>query len=269
MTHPLGGVKIFGVDAAMSKQWYKQQKLRRRCTQCGDSLPDKQKSVACQTCKERLVIQNKCRKQKLIAENKCVSCQSPCENGKQQCNDCLSNYSGYQKAKRQQRKANGLCSVCGSQLTDADSTQCSPCRKRKQKNRRNARFRNSQNGCCVLCGSSAKKVTKTLCEVCWFKKAAEKHIGSGTLWKELKEKLVSQNARCPYSGLMLIPGESASIDHIVPISKGGLKTLNNIQWVHRWVNIMKHTNDATQFAQMFHAFISECHSHLTEHICKE
>lgn len=42
-----------------------------------------------------------------------------------------------------------------------------------------------------------------------------------------------------YSGRRLVPGQNASLDHLVPRSRGGTDTLENLQWVDLKVNLMK------------------------------
>jgi len=56
---------------------------------------------------------------------------------------------------------------------------------------------------------------------------------------ELLALLDKQNRRCPYSGRLLLIGDNASIDHKIPLDRGGTNDLTNLQWVDYHVNIMK------------------------------
>ncbi len=56
--------------------------------------------------------------------------------------------------------------------------------------------------------------------------------------KDLLAKIESQGFRCALSGLPITP-ETASLDHIVPVSEGGSHSVANLQWVHTSVNVMK------------------------------
>jgi 5-methylcytosine-specific restriction endonuclease McrA len=50
---------------------------------------------------------------------------------------------------------------------------------------------------------------------------------------------MKQGGICPYTGKILSLGKDASVDHIVPKSRGGSTELSNLQWVYYQVNFMK------------------------------
>jgi len=54
----------------------------------------------------------------------------------------------------------------------------------------------------------------------------------------LYRKLQRQQFRCALSGVLMEP-DDASLDHIVPLSKGGEHNMDNVQVVHKDVNRMK------------------------------
>jgi hypothetical protein len=47
-----------------------------------------------------------------------------------------------------------------------------------------------------------------------------------------------QGYRCKLSGIELTP-DTASLDHIIPVSKGGEHCVGNVAWVHEEINRMK------------------------------
>lgn len=49
------------------------------------------------------------------------------------------------------------------------------------------------------------------------------------------------------TGVLLVPGRNASIDHKVPRAKGGSDDIDNLQWVDLKVNLMKRDLDITEF----------------------
>lgn len=64
--------------------------------------------------------------------------------------------------------------------------------------------------------------------------------------KRLVEMIERQQYRCALSGRKLTP-KTASLDHIVPFSKGGEHTMENVQIVHVEVNNAKGTLTQEQF----------------------
>jgi CRISPR/Cas system Type II protein with McrA/HNH and RuvC-like nuclease domain len=57
---------------------------------------------------------------------------------------------------------------------------------------------------------------------------------------ELMRLLAQQGYRCAATGRELTPS-NAAMDHIVPLSRGGKHSIENIQILHRQVNAMKGT----------------------------
>jgi hypothetical protein len=50
---------------------------------------------------------------------------------------------------------------------------------------------------------------------------------------------VEQEFRCALTGELLRPGQNASLDHIVPVSKGGTNTPENLRWTTVDANKMR------------------------------
>ena len=98
-----------------------------------------------------------------------------------------------------------------------------------------------------LCGSS-------VCLDCFFKQIARNLKLSP---QELKNKLEEQNFRCFYTNTLLLPGINASLDHIIPKSKGGSNELNNLVWVDFSVNRMKNNLDLETFYSNYSSVLIE------------
>ncbi len=64
-------------------------------------------------------------------------------------------------------------------------------------------------------------------------------------YEEFWQKLVAQDFRCYYTGVHLVPGVNASLDHRVPRSRGGDPAdIDNCVWCDRLINAFK--NDLTE-----------------------
>lgn len=57
----------------------------------------------------------------------------------------------------------------------------------------------------------------------------------------------NQEGKCYYTGIPLIPGETSSIEHLIPISRGGSNDEENIRFVHLTINCMKRDMTTEEF----------------------
>lgn len=64
--------------------------------------------------------------------------------------------------------------------------------------------------------------------------------------KKLRQLIDFQNYRCALTGDELAP-ETASVDHKIPISKGGTNVMENVQVLHSEVNRMKGSMSTLEF----------------------
>ena len=68
------------------------------------------------------------------------------------------------------------------------------------------------------------------------------HIKLRLLWENGK--------RCAICGKKIKHYEDLSVDHIVPISKKGKKTIHNCQLAHKWCNSMKSDHMPDEYERM-------------------
>jgi 5-methylcytosine-specific restriction endonuclease McrA len=64
---------------------------------------------------------------------------------------------------------------------------------------------------------------------------------------EIGMLLFEQKFKCAYTGLSLVLGVNASIDHIIPVSKGGSHDLSNLQWVDLRINKFRSNQSDAEF----------------------
>lgn len=82
------------------------------------------------------------------------------------------------------------------------------------------------------------------------KQAFEKENANGQkpTSRKVKARLEQTGYRCELSGVKLSP-ETVTLDHMVPLSKGGKHAMNNLQVVHEVVNTMKGTMRTEEFIE--------------------
>lgn len=66
---------------------------------------------------------------------------------------------------------------------------------------------------------------------------------------ELRKLIENQGYKCALTGVHLTPN-TAELDHITPIKKGGSNEIENLQWVSRQVNRAKGSMLQSEFIEM-------------------
>jgi len=217
------------------------------CTRCKKN-PQVQGLKRCQKCFDY------CRKrdQSLKEKGLCYSCRNPSVKEKIYCENCLEK----QKKKYFEDKKisieNGFCPVCNENKPKEGFSLCDKCNEkgREWSNKRRIKKKESwQCGRCMLPAMLNSNVN--LCEDCYFLRNSRNALrlskwecGSGpqvkVLAEQLKQLWYQTNGICDLSGEKLTLGVDSSVDHIVPRTKGGSANIENLRWVHKNVNQMKH-----------------------------
>jgi hypothetical protein len=97
------------------------------------------------------------------------------------------------------------------------------------------------------CNCGRPPVTRTECWACWLALAAYRATGSRSNGPALERLWDQQDGRCAYTGERLVPGRTASIDHVQPRSRDGKDCVSNLQWVTKAINRMKSDLDHHEF----------------------
>jgi hypothetical protein len=194
------------------------------------------------------------RRQERIAAGRCVQCNEPVMDGRLYCaehvlyhknnsakadKDIKNKYANnYKKRKYQERREKGLCIRCDN-ATDGVLV-CSQCRDKASQSRRDLWYSRVQNGKCKHCGKNDLNHEKSsVCSDCFFKQTLKnvKNHRNGTVVPDDMISIISvlfdeQQGICPYTGIKMDLGVSASLDHKIPLSRGGTNQKCNLQWVY-------------------------------------
>lgn len=149
---------------------------------------------------------------------------------------------------KSKRKKSGLDNYCRECNREKSAVIRENSRVSINLSRRISHADRKSKGYCAIC--KHPPVGKSgVCEKHLFSTMAFRHLGSKKLAGVLKDKLEKQNYKCAYSGLQLILGENASIDHIKSkVRHPQLKNdINNVHWVDIRVNLMKRELDESEF----------------------
>jgi hypothetical protein len=89
----------------------------------------------------------------------------------------------------------------------------------------------------------------------WIQSISRGYTNKKNRLEPLDKKMVKsiweeQKGLCKVTGAVLIPGDTATLDHIIPVSRGGQGTKNNLRFVHSGVNAFKKTLSEEDFASL-------------------
>jgi len=145
---------------------------------------------------------------------------------------------GLRKELTAKRKAEGLCVTCGEPAV-VGYTRCQEHRDKHHAIEVKKRSSRLEAGLCIMCGEKPHVADGQQCDVCLLKRTAANLWGSKSRWHDLLEIMERQQYICVHTGRRLTIGGNASIDHIVPKSKGGSDEVANLQWVDLAANCFK------------------------------
>lgn len=187
----------------------------------------------------------------------CVDCGKVSENNKIYCTDCRIRHLASNANKVHRRKFKNQCSDCG-ESKEQDKARCDACLKYMENFMSNRRKIRELNNLCVDCGDNIniigdkiignnKHIKPKRCDTCYLKIVSTNVFGTTKKHIELLELFHNQNGRCNYTNRIITLQIDCEIDHIIPRAKNGQNEINNLQWLHRDVNKMKHDLTESDF----------------------
>ena len=126
------------------RERYHQQKRLKKCFRCGNSLPANYKTASCESCRQKMIMNDRNRKRSLRLDGKCRDCSESVEQGYARCQLCMEKQRRAQnqnyKLRKKKAKAAGKCLYCPAP-SDQGFVSCSSCRKKKQDAKRERNHR--------------------------------------------------------------------------------------------------------------------------------
>lgn len=113
---------------------------------------------------------------------------------------------------------------------------CESCHSSNYKSNKRRVKKLKEQGLCIGCRKPASALR---CNICCLKNSLRRLLGSNELLNDVLIMFDQQNGICTYSGLPIVIGVNASLDHKTPKSKGGSNDLENLHWVHSGINRLK------------------------------
>jgi hypothetical protein len=132
----------------------------------------------------------------------------------------------------------GLCLECVNPAAKG-SSRCPGCLSRRKLKREESLRIAIEDGKCVRCYKRSPLPGNRMCRDCYLRDVSIRHFGTASLRGTLLDKFEAQDGRCALSGCVLTMGENADLDHIMPVSRGGNRGIENTQWVLAAVNKFK------------------------------
>lgn len=202
------------------RQLYKSRKENNLCLWCGKPL-DREGTI-CQACANKSKERSKERRDYLLKRGICPVCgkREISEGGYKSCLVCRSHASDreknlrtkekseylsiYYKKKRNDREANGLCTICGKNPPERGFKTCLDCRKKKRKYQHIYVTKYTMadrelwkgQGLCARCGREDLHEGSVLCERCYqnsvkaLEKARAVSLGNKAKKREEQEAAV-------------------------------------------------------------------------------
>lgn len=152
---------------------------------------------------------------------------------------------------------------CGREVLTGFAS-CAVCLEKSRVAGRKDYYARAARGQCVYCQDRAE--VGMFCLTHWFKNIGVSHgLGNKRGIALLRQLWNEQKGRCAVTGELLVPGITASIDHAIPKSKGGLSNKENLRWVLLNINRAKWDMTHDEFVEVCRLVVrTHDHSNVTK-----
>lgn len=141
--------------------------------------------------------------------------------------------------RRREALARGDCRQCGKRPYATGRTRCDECLVGHRERMAKVRAARTDAGLCRGCGYGSQIGKARLCVACHFSAASRCTTRSKVSATELMNLMARQEYRCAITGDEIKIGINAHLDHIVPKTRGGVDSIDNLQWTRADVNMIK------------------------------
>lgn len=202
------------------------------CTGCGEA-PARSGKLQCQACATVVADRNKRNREERRNAKQCLGpCKKFWGGPYDMCDDCRTQ-AKISKAENVQK-----CRTCSNER-NWPHQWCIECADRTKKERAAKVADWKKDGLCITCGAVKEIAEATNCEKDVLQAMSRRCFNTTTRWEELKVLFDRQIGICPYTKKKLVLGVNASLDHRIPKSRGGSRTIANLDWVDYNVNVAK------------------------------
>lgn len=182
------------------------------------------------------------------AAGKCRCGGGPKAPGRTRCARCVESNASTRRVRRAERRARGVCE-CGREPRAGFAT-CSRCAAQNVSHHKKRREDRRAAGMCQCGTESLLSVGQVLGRRCLARTLARVHTGSADNADALLGLLEAQGNRCPLSGSILTLGFNASVDHILPLARGGKRELSNVRWLDHTTNMCRRDLTDDEFVSL-------------------